>query len=172
MSATEAPFQIFGKKSNFALEIRHLGSTGDVTEPEDWRGSWGEWRLWIAGLNLCELRLATQEGPVEVDNVRWFLAPLFIWIFEHWMPLLHEKRLPPGGVRETADRAGHEGHIWQFWRVLVTILLFFPHGNAGQRGILCARLLQEGSCPMFLSSAWTMNWSFHGVIGFSLVRAR
>jgi len=97
MSATEAPFQIFGKKSNFALEIRHLGSTGGVTEPEDWRGSWGEWRLWIAGLNLCELRLATQEGPVEVDHVRWFLAPLFIWIFEHWMPLLHEKRLPPGG---------------------------------------------------------------------------
>ena len=33
------------------------------------------------------------------QEVQWFLAPLFRWIVEHWMPLLHESRLPPGGRR-------------------------------------------------------------------------
>ena len=97
MSVAEAPFEIFGEKSSSALEIRSLPTAVSGAEPEDWKGSWGEWRLWVANLNLCELRLDTQSGAVEVQEIRWFLAPLFIWIADNWMPLLHEKRLPPGG---------------------------------------------------------------------------
>ena len=77
MSVAEAPFEIFGEKSSFALEIRSLPTAAvSGAEPEDWRGSWGEWRLWFANLNLCELRLDTQSGVVEVREIRWFLAPL------------------------------------------------------------------------------------------------
>jgi len=97
MSVAEAPFEIFGEKSSFALEIRSLPTAVSGAEPEDWEGSWGEWRLWVANLNLCELRFDTRNGAVEVQEIQWFLAPLFIWIAENWMPLLHEKRLPPGG---------------------------------------------------------------------------
>ena len=92
----EPQFEIFGDKAHFALEVRLLPN--DVIEPEpvDSAGSWGEWRLWIANLNPCQLRLDTQDGLVEVHQVRWFLAPLFAWIVDNWMPLLHEGRLPSG----------------------------------------------------------------------------
>ena len=46
---------------------------------------------------MCELRLDTASGMVEIEEVRWFLAPFFKWVAENWMLLLHEKRLPPGG---------------------------------------------------------------------------
>ena len=95
--AADPPFEVFGDKARFALEIRQTPAAVIGTEPEDSAGSWGEWRLWIANLNLCELRLDTQNGLTQVHEVRWFLAPFFAWIVENWMPLLHEKRLPPGG---------------------------------------------------------------------------
>ena len=95
--AAERPFEIFGDKANFALEVRQVPDAAIGPEPEDFAGSWGEWRLWIASLNLCELQLETRDGRVEAREVRWFLAPLFAWIIENWIPLLHEKRLPPGG---------------------------------------------------------------------------
>ncbi len=90
-------FETFGDKASFALEIRLIPDGVTGPEPQDCIGSWGEWRLWVSGLNLCELRLDTEEGSVEVRQVRWFLAPLFAWMVENWMPLLHERRLPPGG---------------------------------------------------------------------------
>ena len=97
MSEAECPFEAFGNKSTFALEVRHLPDCEIGEEPEDWKGSWGEWRLWIADLNLCKLRFDTADGLVDVEEVRWFLAPLFKWVADNWMPLLHEKRLPAGG---------------------------------------------------------------------------
>ncbi len=97
MSAAEPTFRTFGRKGDFALELRHLPDSTIGPEPEDCMGSWGEWRLWVAGVNLCELRFNTCDGPVEVREIRWFLAPLFKWIVESWMPLLHETRLPQGG---------------------------------------------------------------------------
>ena len=109
--AAEHPFEIFGDRAIFALEVRHTPGSVIGTEPEDWKGSWGEWRLWIANLNLCELRLDTQKESVEVEEVRWFLAPLFRWVVDNWMPLLHEKRLPPGeelgGRRFSPARAAY-----------------------------------------------------------------
>ena len=95
-SLDDRPFEIFGDKSRFALEVRLAPGTVNGTEPEDCAGSWGEWRLWVANLNLSELRLDTQDGLVELHQVRWFLAPLFAWIVDNWMPLLHEGRLPSG----------------------------------------------------------------------------
>ena len=96
MLADSASFETFGDKASFALEIRQTPEEVIGPEPEDYKGSWGEWRLWIANLNLCDLQLETEDGLVEVQQVRWFLAPLFEWMVENWMPLLHEKRLPPG----------------------------------------------------------------------------
>ena len=90
-------FTAFGDRAHFALELRHESGGVGETAPERSAGSWGEWRLWIAGVNLCALQLGTAAGVVEVQEVRWFLAPLFRWIVENWMPLLHESRLPPGG---------------------------------------------------------------------------
>ena len=95
--AAEHQFTKFGDKASFALEVRYAPDFVIDAEPEDCIGSWGEWRLWIADINLCELRLETSNGPVDVEEVRWFLAPLFRWVVDNWMPLLHEKRLPPGG---------------------------------------------------------------------------
>ena len=112
MSEVEYPFEIFGKKSTFALEVRHIPDCVIGEEPEDWKGSWGEWRLWISNLNLCELRLDTADGPVKVEEVRWFLAPLFKWIADNWMPLLHEKRLPPGGrVGDSRPRSARSAYL-------------------------------------------------------------
>ena len=97
MSVAEPQFEAFGDRARFALEMRHLPESVVEPEPEDWIGSWGEWRLWVANLNLCELQLHTPRGLEECLEVRWFLAPLLIWVVENWLSLLHEKRLPPGG---------------------------------------------------------------------------
>lgn len=112
MSEVEHPFEIFGNKSAFALEVRHIPDRVIGEEPEDWKGSWGEWRLWISDMNLCELRLDTADGSVEVEEVRWFLAPLFNWVADNWMPLLHEKRLPPGGrVGDSRPRSARSAYL-------------------------------------------------------------
>ena len=100
MLATNHTFKIFGDKSGFALELCHMPEYEVSPTPEDSASSWGKWRLWIADINLCKFRLETPQGVNEIEEVQWFLAPLFKWIIENWMPLLHEKRLPIGGRPE------------------------------------------------------------------------
>ena len=90
-------FTPFGNRSVFGLEVRLESGKVRGAAPERSVNSWGEWRLWVANVNLCALQLDTKSGLAEVQGVRWFLAPLFRWIVANWMPLLHEKRLPPGG---------------------------------------------------------------------------
>ena len=167
MSAAERPFEIFGDKANFALEVRHTPDSVVGEEPEDWRGSWGEWRLWISDLNLCELRLDTANGLVEIEEVRWFLAPFFKWVADKWMPLLHEKRLPPGGASETAGRVRHERRIFQCSKAPVMTLSGSLRGSAGRTDIRCAPRPKAVSCPMFLCSAWKMIWSSLGATAFN-----
>ena len=112
MSEADQPFAVFGTKSTFALEVRHARDSVIGEEPEEWKGSWGEWRLWISGLNLCRFRQETAEGSVEVEEVRWFLAPLFKWIADNWMPLIHEHRLPPGGrVGDSRPRWARQAYL-------------------------------------------------------------
>ena len=110
--AVSHKFEIFGDRSRFALELCHMPDSVVGPIPEQSIGSWGEWRLWIADINLCELRLETPEGIVEVEEVRWFLAPLFRWIVENWMPLLHEKRLPTGGrLGDSRPRSARSAYL-------------------------------------------------------------
>lgn len=90
-------FMTLGDRAKFALDLRLASDTPPNVEPEQSANSWGEWRLWVANVNLCALQFETRAGTVEVQEVQWFLAPLFRWIVDNWMPLLHEKRLPPGG---------------------------------------------------------------------------
>ncbi len=95
--AVDDRFEVFGDKAVFALEARLLDDPADDAIPADSAGSWGAWRLWVAGFNLCNIQFETRTAVAEVAEVRWFLAPLFRWIAANWMPLLHEARLPPGG---------------------------------------------------------------------------
>lgn len=90
-------FMTLGDRAKFALELRLTSATPPNIEPERSANSWGEWRLWVENVNLCALQFETKAGTVKVQEVQWFLAPLFRWIVDNWMPLLHEKRLPPGG---------------------------------------------------------------------------
>lgn len=91
-------FEIFGDKAEFALEFALL-SDSIAAEPEESKGSWGAWRLWVAGVNLCDIRLQGADGNTSaVQEVRWFLAPVFRWLVDNWMPLIHEKRLPQEGT--------------------------------------------------------------------------
>ena len=92
--AVEDQFRLFGNKASFALELCLAADQPERGVPEDSIGSWGAWRLWIADVNLCRLQLDTEAGLIEVQEVRWFLAPLIRWLASSWKPLLHEAHLP------------------------------------------------------------------------------
>ena len=92
--AGEDSFQRFGDRSRFAIELDLAREQPTSGVPQDSRGAWGAWRIWIADVNLCRLQLDTAEGPVEVQEVRWYLAPLLRWLVSAWTPLLHEAHLP------------------------------------------------------------------------------
>ena len=124
-------FVTLGNTARFGIQVRLIPEEASAIEPECSVHSWGEWRLWVSNFNLCALQLETEEGPVEVQEIRWFLAPLFRWIVDSWMPLLHEKRLPPGGrlgdsrprfaraaylaMLQSAGDDFHRFPVWQDW---------------------------------------------------------
>lgn len=90
-------FEIFGNKGEFALEVRLVADDRREAAPLDSVGSWGDWRLWISDINLCEIDYRTPDGITSASEIRWYLAPLFRWFAQVWTPLLHEGRLPSGG---------------------------------------------------------------------------
>lgn len=92
-------FQCFGDRESFGLELRLADDPDpDESAPADSVGSWGSWRLWVGGLNLCEHDLSVgQTTPIRADAVTWYLAPLMRWVAQSWAPLLHEERLPESG---------------------------------------------------------------------------
>ncbi len=105
-------FVTLGNKAQFGFQLRLNPGQACEIEPERSVNSWGEWRLWVANVNLCALQFETQVGTVEVQEVRWFLAPLFRWIVDNWMPLLHEKRLPPGGrIGDSGPRSARTAYL-------------------------------------------------------------
>ena len=128
---TVEQFEVFGDRAHFAIEVRHIPDATMDVEPETSTGSWGEWRLWVADVNLCAFRLASGDADIRLEEVRWFLAPLFKWLVHNWMPLLHEKRLPMGarlgGSRPRSARAAYLSMLetagddidrfrhWQMW---------------------------------------------------------
>lgn len=102
-------FRRFGDSRVVALYVRLLADPDpEECAPASAAGSWGEWQLWVAGLNLTEAELPTGGAGASVKAVRWYLAPLFRWIVNGWEPLFHESRLPtnvPNGL--TAVHRSH-----------------------------------------------------------------
>lgn len=93
---TNDGFERFGSAQEFALDLQlESDPDGDNGAPLTSVGSWGRWRLWVAGNNLCEYDLTQDHGDVvRCDAVTWYLAPLIRWLAVNWDPLLHEERLP------------------------------------------------------------------------------
>lgn len=103
---TNDGFERFGEIHEFALDLKFIPDPdGDEGAPAASVGSWGQWRVWAGGVNLCEFDLTLDNGEnVRCDAVTWYLAPLIGWLAKNWNPLLHEERLPGSG-RETARAA-------------------------------------------------------------------
>jgi Zn-dependent peptidase ImmA (M78 family) len=99
--------QRFGERETFALELRLFDDPDPADQaPRDSVGSWGQWRLWVGGLNLCEHDLSIEPNEaIRCDAVTWYLAPLMRWLAQSWAPLLHEERLPEGGRASAAPNA-------------------------------------------------------------------
>jgi hypothetical protein len=102
-------FERFGTSERFALDILLLPDPdGDAGAPADSVGSWGQWRLWVNGLNLTEHHLTLADGTVvHQDRVTWYLAPLLRWLARVWTPLLHEERFPSALRRATDARQAY-----------------------------------------------------------------
>lgn len=112
MNGKEA-FTCFGDRASFALECRlDRDPDSDSKAPRDSVRSWGAWRIWVGGRNLCYLEINTENGVEEVDCVRWYLAPLMRWMSSNWEPLLHEARLPdPTGDMESRPRDARSAYL-------------------------------------------------------------
>jgi hypothetical protein len=95
---TNDGFERSGDPAKFAVDLKLLSDPdGDMGAPLTSVGSWGQWRLWIGGLNLCEHELVLGDGQIEAQEAAtWYLAPFIRWLAEHWGPLLHEERFPRG----------------------------------------------------------------------------
>ncbi|MBI5162750.1 MAG: ImmA/IrrE family metallo-endopeptidase [Magnetospirillum sp.] len=89
-------FERFGDIHSFALDLRLVEDPdGDNAAPHASVGSWGEWRLWVNGYNLCLHDLTFDDDQSRSkDAVTWYLAPLLRWVANNWAPLLHEERFP------------------------------------------------------------------------------
>jgi hypothetical protein len=95
---TNDGFERSGDPAKFAVDLKLLPDPdGDVGAPATSVGSWGQWRLWIGGLNLCEHELVLGSGQIKAQEAAtWYLAPFIRWFADHWGPLLHEERFPRG----------------------------------------------------------------------------
>jgi hypothetical protein len=100
----EGGFERFGRPDRFALDLRRLPDPdGDSAAPVAAIGSWGQWRLWVSGINLTEHNLTLASGQVvRQDHVTWYLAPLLRWLATVWTPLLHEEHFP-SAMRRAGD---------------------------------------------------------------------
>lgn len=81
----------YGDRKRFAFEYRFLPDphSGQGAQPAE-SASWGAFRIWHRGFNLCEHRA---DGVLH-DHIAWYLLPLLQWLVENWEPLFHEHRFP------------------------------------------------------------------------------
>lgn len=84
-------WRLFGDKHRFAFEYRFQpdpdhGQAATSLESH----SWGEFRLWVRGRNLCNHH---HQGEFH-QEVAWYLSPLLCWLAEQWDPLFHEEHFP------------------------------------------------------------------------------
>lgn len=94
-------FRQFGDPATLALDVRLLDDPdGNAHAPMSSVGSWAQWRLWLNGVNVTRVQIVAASGEaLTEEGVRWYVAPLLRWLVEHWLPLLHETRLPSGAWR-------------------------------------------------------------------------
>ena len=121
-------WQSFGDRAKFAIEIKLVSDPHAAgASPPALSASWGMFRLWVRGRNLCEHHA---QGELHTE-VTWYLLPLLGWLAENWNPLFHEHRLPEAmeansarhayllGLRATlADpdpRVEQRAEAWQRW---------------------------------------------------------
>lgn len=89
-----------GDPSDFAFGLTFLRNPhgdGDRATAEE-HASWGAFRLWAGGENLCAHR---EQGEV-LGAAHWYLLPLLEWLADNWDPLLHEEKLPLRNARGSA----------------------------------------------------------------------
>ena len=105
----EGGFERFGRPDRFALDLRMLPDPdGDAAAPAASIGSWGQWRLWVNGINLTEHDLTLASGEaLRQGHVTWYLAPLLRWLAKEWTPLLHEEHFPSTVRRKGDARAAY-----------------------------------------------------------------
>lgn len=81
-----------GATDRFAIELALMEDpdNGGFAPPEV-GSSWGEFRLFVGGRNLCEAKEPSGETSAAV---RWYLLPLLRFFAENWELIAHEGRLP------------------------------------------------------------------------------
>lgn len=84
--------QLVGNTDRFAVEVALM------PDPDEGRhaspavaASWGQFKLFIDGKNLCESR---DPSGVILDSVHWYLLPVIKFFIENWDAMLHQGRLP------------------------------------------------------------------------------
>ena len=85
-----------GDPAEFAFSVAFTPNPDgehDASSP-DASASWGHFRLWVDGENLC----AHHEMGEVVDTAHWYLLPMMEWFAENWNALFHEERLPVKNV--------------------------------------------------------------------------
>lgn len=93
-------WNVFGERSSFCCEYRFLPDPDpdpDFSEDPALAASWGEFRIFSKGRNLCA---ASAEG-VCCDSVFWYLLPLFEWMGANRIHIMQERTFPEP-VEETS----------------------------------------------------------------------
>jgi len=80
-----------GDTSRFAFGVSFQKDPDDgVGATQEESISWGGLQIWVESVNLC----AHREGDTIVEDVHWYLLPVFEWVSACWDYLMHEERLP------------------------------------------------------------------------------
>lgn len=79
----------FGNPARFEISARWT----EDPEPREWRPAHGGWSTGELRLVVGDYVLTHHEHDGKsLDTVRWYLLPVFEWLAENWVSLLHEER--------------------------------------------------------------------------------
>src|SRR2546426_6565377 len=96
-----------GSTNRFAVEACFIPDPDEGRYvPRDVAESWGEFKVFVEGRNLCEAKDST---GIALDGIRWYLLPILRFFIVNWEPLMHQGRLPRtsrSGVSAASQMAG------------------------------------------------------------------
>ncbi|MCP3736498.1 ImmA/IrrE family metallo-endopeptidase [Sphingomonas sp. RP10(2022)] len=93
-------FQPFGYRDRFEIAIRPARHRDPIDRrPQGYGWLLGDLKLTVGGRILTQHQ---RDGQPRRDHVTWYLLPLFEWLAEHWVDLLHEEEF---GWREGSTLA-------------------------------------------------------------------